>query len=38
MQRVGGCFVEIARRFVRQQQRRFHDQRARDGDALLLAS
>jgi hypothetical protein len=38
VQRVGGVFVQVARRLVRQQQRGVHDERAGDGDTLLLAS
>ena len=38
VQRVGGAFVEIAGRFVREQQRRLHHQRARHGDPLLFAA
>src|SRR5690606_33456437 len=33
-----GMGVEVASGFISQQQRRARDQRARDGDALLLAS
>ena len=35
---LGGVLVEVAGRLVREQQRGFHDQRARDRDALLLAA
>ena len=38
VQRFGGVLVEIAGRLVGEQQRRAHDQRARDRDALLLAA
>ena len=33
-----GARIEVAGRLVRQQQRRVVDERARDGDALLLAA
>ena len=35
---VGGVAVEVAGRFVADQQRRIGDERARDRDALLLAA
>ena len=35
---MAGRRVEVAGRLVGQQQRRLVDQRARDGDALLLAA
>ena len=38
VQRVGGLLVEIAGRFVGEEDRRLHDERARHRDALLLAA
>ncbi len=38
VQRLGGVLVQIARRLVGQQERRPHDERAGNGDALLLAA
>ncbi len=38
MQRVGGLLVEITRRFIGEQDRRFHDERPRDGHPLLLSA
>src|SRR6059036_1875762 len=35
---VGGCAIEIAGRFIAQEQERLADQRARDRDALPLAA
>ena len=38
VQRIGGVLVEVAGRLVGQQERRLHDQRPRNRDALLLAA
>ena len=38
VQRLGRVFVEVARRFVREEQGRAHDEGAGHGDTLLLAA
>ena len=38
MQRIRGGLVQVAGRFIRQQQRRLHHQRARHRDPLLFAA